>query len=319
MVNLADAIGALPTLQLEFRKRFARYFGEGELSALEGHERKQYLAVFALWYYYVFRPDINLRNPQEDALENVLRFQKIIPQVFSENAKSLSELDINLALLSTDALWDGKPALWLTCDVGDANDYPFILEQVVENLRRSAAELAGQDFGDYLLDKFYANVVVVPLLKGKALGPEVCSYNMLILSDGRVNEAFAWLDYAFQPVPLALWEKLNVPTWGLERLSVAKHMLQHLIELRLLTLHAESLAELPDETWLSKEVYISYENELRTSLETSAGLMMAAIQEMLDYFNLLEASERRRASRFALFDPEFDSRVRDLRHLERGG
>ncbi len=214
LVNLASAWEALPNMQSEFRRWFARFVRPENLDELDLHERSTFRHLWAVAFAVVHSP---LEQISGGAATLEKSFEQRRISFLDQLNKELRAVMAEIGTVRIDVgphLIDGKRCLVVICDHASPGSFGKATPEIVQAIWR-ASQFGGwrpQEWTPLLIEWPY--IFVTHLIRGRAILPvgvhlsssvlfstasdfQVCAHHMIALSVP---------DADFRALGLRLWE-----------------------------------------------------------------------------------------------------------------
>ena len=295
VVNLAEMIKILPTLQQEFRQHFADFINSEELTHLEQREQDVFLATWSLWFKFAVHPEIFAKiniNKEKLRLENSLEISR---KEIRKQFRKLSD-GVTAKILSESVLWEEQRALWISYDVENPLMFYTGLQEMMTGLMAAFNKILGKDIFHsldyYSYEFFWSNIVIVPLIQGKSLEQTAYKFTTLVFltkCNQSINDMGHW-NYISYPLTELQKQAINIPVWEIAQLEIGTNFRQAIKKLQLSIAHLNDFNELPTE-WCS-EVLRDYIRDKSASLSTTCQNALDKVGDILNRLNTLSPDEQ---------------------------
>ncbi len=245
-LNFTDAIKGLSSFRREYRHLLGKFAPASQLSQLERQEEHILTGAWEMWYIFVFHPERFAQQAAEHCHQQVTgllsQVRKHLQKTFQESSSEATRATI----LSEQVSWEDQPALWIAIDGQRPIDAYAKLETVLQALRSAVSSIKNIEMRPYLLTVFWAQVVIVPRVKGKCLLPIAWQWPLLRFQPSNDATEMPWWNYFQHPIPALALAKLGLSSWELPAINKAFHWLEAVTALSFLTAHIRDLKELPE-------------------------------------------------------------------------
>lgn len=210
--NLASACKELPRFQREFRTRFAALLLHDDLRRLEERESRDSFTSWAMWHQLAMYPGRITAEAERDALERAQNVVHNLRRQLRRGLKTLSRDGLAATLVSDAVPWEEAGGIWVSFDIGEPRHLWESLARVLVTV------VAAMPSGDSLLalqvlEMKLPHLLVIPLLKGRAIDPAVWSFSTWRMASERQGLSLQWWNLAQRQVPPGTWSRLRVPLW----------------------------------------------------------------------------------------------------------
>jgi len=166
LINLCEAWKALSTQQLHFRSLLSGFIGKESLAKLEKREEKYFPVAWALWYQFVYHPELKWDAADIRSLSAFEQVQEGLRQKIIHGLKKLTPMGWRAWITTKTPSWEGQPALWLVLD----SDKPWTLfeayQQLIQQLEIAFTPMDIGTLEQYVLDHRWPHILVIPTVNG---------------------------------------------------------------------------------------------------------------------------------------------------------
>jgi hypothetical protein len=244
--QLATALQLLPRLQSEFRSRFGELAAAGELDLLERRERQAYTHAFLLWHRMALHPGQTLSSADVAATEGLADALKGARDTLRRHLRKLSVEGVSASILGGELRWQDEPAQWITFDVPSPAGLYAAFIAVRNALTAGIAEVGKSDLPRHAFQLFGRRVVVVGLIRGKALQRAAWVLSLEALTGGKAAEDVLWLHEIHRAATPADWAASGLQVWEADRLAWAERLQASVRALYAAVAHLAKLEGAPD-------------------------------------------------------------------------
>jgi hypothetical protein len=245
VVNFADALKSLVQFQKLSRAMLVNFYGEGEVDRLEQEERRIFRGVWPMWYFFAFHPGRVMQNAAEECPRESLGLLGRIRLELRQRLKRLSSADLRISIASESLAWEGTPALWLTIDARYAWDTFVALPGVLDAIREAVRKVKNTELRRYMLEFNYADVVLVPLVRGKYVSAVAWRMSLPVIIE-RDSSEMGWWNFAQHQIPSDSLKELRLEGWDVPELSGPANLMQSTGSLFYAAGHIRDFGRLPD-------------------------------------------------------------------------
>lgn len=292
VLNLGDALKALPKFQAEFRNILSQFAEVDELSNLERLEKTIFNDVWCSWYFFAFHPNKRFKNATWKCTQEFSKQVGEIRKNIKRELQRLCQTGLQVSILSEDVLWEEERTLWLVIDGKNVFDVYNTVEGVVSAIRRAIAAARNHELRHYAITFTWSNIVIVPLVKGKSLDGTAWRFSSILFSVDRGEDTFGQWNFVPVAIPSNAFSQLALTTWTYPRLLVAQKLRGSFFQLSLLVSHIRDFEKLPERNEQGQELLQQYFQRLITPIGETFQAVLDAEIEMINYFNQLSSSEQ---------------------------
>ncbi|HEY4036381.1 MAG TPA: hypothetical protein VGL94_20685 [Ktedonobacteraceae bacterium] len=270
-MHLGDGVETLIRFQREFRRLLAPFCVLSELDELEQQEKRVFPLLWQVWHFFAFHPNLTMSNAMQECAKKTKAKQKLVRKELKKFFQRLVEEGLDINTISTEVEWNHQPTLWLTVDTKQPIDAYRSGEFVIAAMHRATHTVKDMLIRRYALNFPYTNVLIVPLIQGKSLTSQAWRVFLpgLLVSDSNESQAPLFP----QLLPPSLLGLLNIETWVLPQIEVAKQLWENLVVLSLLAAHLRDIQKLPSQLNEQEVAYIQPHID-RTSARISNTLQL---------------------------------------------
>jgi hypothetical protein len=290
VLNFADALKALTQFQKLSRGVLVNFYGEGEIDRLEQEEQRTFREVWPVWYFFAFHPGRVMQNASEECSKESLGILRKFRLELRQRLKRLSSAGIQIRITSESLLWEGTPALCLTIDAHDAWDIYGALPGILEAIREAIQKVKNTELRRYVLEFNYADVVLVPLVRGKYVSAVAWRISLPAIIE-RSSSELGWWNYAQHQIPEDSLKELRLEAWDVPELAGAANLIQSTVSLFYTAGHIRDFGRLPDLDEQGVSQLQAYIDRAVKHLSEALRITLEAEAEIIDSFSALSEEE----------------------------
>jgi hypothetical protein len=299
LLNLGNAWEALPAMQTEFRRWFARYVSAQKLDDLESHERGTFCHLWAVAFAFVHSPQerivggaMSLERRTEEQRRNFVRRLR-------EEVAAVMAGDGTVRVSEGPHVIDGRRCLVVVCDHAKLEMMETLRSAVVLAIWRAAQAGNWQHLEWTPLLIEWPHIFVTHILRGMALQP-AGSYLSSDVVFGTVSDFEVSAHHIMElPVPVADFDALGIAVWDSPLLAAALAFQGNLSAFALTMLRFPSLVDLAARYGLTDDVL---EPSLTAFSREITVLRRTASDRFEELLNLLRPLQSRSDVRLNLAD-----------------
>jgi hypothetical protein len=291
-LNLADCLKNLNAFQREARKILKPFFDGHTLRRLGDEEQRTFHRIWCAWYFFAIHPEKVMQNAVSISERECLQILKTIGLELRVRLRRVSSDLIRFKIISEDALWNDRPALWLSVDSDSPLDALGSLQTVLDQIRQSVLKVAKSDLRRYVLELHWPHVVIVPLIRGKCANTVAWRIALPVITESE-NESLSWWNYAQSPIPMEALDQLNLKSWDLPQLSEGAKLMQYTTILFYIATHIRDFGRLPDLDEEGLTQLQAYVNRLSRHASEALQSVLDTEGEMLATFNNLSEDDQK--------------------------
>lgn len=285
--NFSDAIKNLRQFQERSRNILTPFFEKNEINQLENEERKVFNQIFPTWYFFATKPQKVLKNVTEWSAEKTKQLLGEIRQNISQKLRRISTKKLKISIFSEDILWEESSALWITTDAEEILEAYQSFAKILNVVRESVDTIPDDRLRYYILDIYWSNIVIIPLLKGKYLKPVAWRINIHTLTSKEFYEDAKWWNFAQVPIPDDALQQLNLSALDLPDTQNVENLLTHSAVLYALTGHIRDFLRLPELDDEGNNILQKYVSSLSQTLSETLTSLLNVIEELATEINTL--------------------------------
>jgi hypothetical protein len=224
VINGLDACDALQQLQQATRATFGLNDLPGTGEDFCDREQRVLQSTMAEWCEFCYGRDVRQRSgnagPKRRPLSTLKEPVKSISDLLRatrnrirESLRTLKKRGIDAHILSETIPWNGKSAMWISCDTS----HPLSTEKATGTLWDTLVLAFRPDQGKIArtqaIELLWKEIVVVPLVWRKTIARQAMPYFEGVTHPGAKGIDQTPWRLARQTIPDDVWEQLKVPEW----------------------------------------------------------------------------------------------------------
>lgn len=292
-MNLADAWKSLPNLQSEFEQTLSQFFDDKELHELDRMESNSFSSFWKVWYFFAFHPTKSIKQATKECsrLFNA-KVREIRKRVKGElqSISSESSEKVKAEILSDSVHWENESALWIKIDGKEAVEVFQAIELVVEAVRNAIHSVYDNPLRFYAVKLAYANIIVVPMVRGNPLNKDIWKFHSDPLSLD-ANYQIKWWNSVPSEASEDCLAQLSLSPWQYPRLSTLAELRACMSELYLISAHIKDFDRLPELDDRGQELMQAYVNEITPTLNKAFQRVIDKTVEAMNYFTNLSSEQ----------------------------
>lgn len=297
--NYWTAVSELENYQQEFRKLLGSLVDEDALIELEQDEQQVIPTTWVYWYFFAIHSQETCPNARRRLLKKVeweqSKIDREIDTILSNLSSETQHGVWQAQRLETDLQWEEKTALWVTIDVEHPLDYYGCVEVLIKHLCDNFGERKPRLLLDYLLERDYQHLVIVPLAQGRLIHP-ICYAPHFARAFYKQHSGTPESPLSFSPSQLTSQQilQLNLQQWQGRDFDLANQLASAVSVIRIVAAQISEFNKLPetsDEEIESRslEQYFGDQNQV---LSEHLQQFVDSSRELFDRINKLSESER---------------------------
>ena len=292
VLNLGDALKALPNLQQQYRRLLSHFVSSNQLNALETQEQRILQEIWCLWYFFAFRPNHQLQNASQECTKRFNNKVREVRNSIRREIQAISSEALQVSLLAKTPLWEGDTTLWLAIDGADTAEVLNFAEHVVTAIRRAIGRVENTELRHYAITFSWAYVAIVPRVRGRSLNGTAWRFSSILFSVESSSSQLGWWNFVPVPIPPATCAELSLLTWSSLRLETANKLLALVSELALLVAHMRDFERLPELDELGHQQIQPYLQQLTIPISQILEAALETEVAMASAFNELSQSQQ---------------------------
>ncbi len=292
VLNLGDAWKALPKLQGEFKSLLTQFVDVHQLSDLERSEQAVFSELWCSWYFFAFHPNRRFQNAIWDCRQQFSNQVREVRNNVKREIRRISQNGLQIRILSEEVLWEEERSLWLVIDGENAFHVYNAVEGVVSAIRRAIAVAQNHELRHYAITLTWANIVIVPLVKGGSLDGRAWRFSSILFSVNTDENTFGQWNFVPVAIPSTAFSQLALSAWMYPRLVIAQQLTGLIFKLSLLASHIRDFERLPAQSEQGQELLQHYLQRLTSPISEILQAILNAETEMLNYFTQLPLLEQ---------------------------
>lgn len=292
VLNLGDALKALPNLQQEYRKLLSHFVSNNQLSILETQEQRILQEVWYLWYFFAFYPNSRFQNASQECTN---RFSNKVREVRNSIRKKIQAISceaLQVSLLTESPLWEEDTVLWLAIDGEDTAEVFNFAQNVVAAIRSAIKQVENTELRHYAITFSWAYIAIIPRVRGRSLNGTAWRFNSILFSIELSSSQLGWWNFVPVPIPPTTCAELPLLTWSSPRLETANELLSLVSELALLVAHMRDFTRLPELDELGHQQIQLYIQQLTLPASQILETVLETEATMVNTFNKLSQSQQ---------------------------
>lgn len=292
IVNLADAVMALPALQAEYRNLLPQFVQNNQLSSLEGEERQVFTEFWRLWYFFAFHPTYQFQNASQECAQRFNNKVREIRNAIRRELQALSFPGLEVGILAEGVLWEDDRTLWLVMDGEDVTEVFSGVENAIAAINRAINRVENTELRHYAIKLTWAYIAIVPRVRRRSLNGTAWRFDSIFFSVEPGSHQFNWWHFVPVPIPSDAYSELSLLTWSAPRLETANKLLALTSELISLLAHMRDFERLPEMDELGSQQAQLYFQDLATPISQVLEAVLDTAAVMVATFDELPQSQR---------------------------
>jgi hypothetical protein len=292
VLNLGDALKALPKLQQEYRKLLSHFVSSNKLSALETQEQRTLQEIWHLWYFFAFYPNRQFQNASQECAKRFNNKVREVRNSIRRQIQAISFEALQVSLLSENPLWEGDTVLWLAIDGEDTAEVFNFAENVVAAIRNAIEQVENTELRHYAITFSWAYIAIIPRVRGRSLNGTAWRFNSILFSVESSSSQLGWWNFVPVPIPPATCAELPMLTWASPRLETANKLLSLVSELAILVAHMRDFTRLPELDELGHQQIQPYIQQVTIPTSQILEAVLETEATMANTFNELSQSQQ---------------------------
>lgn len=297
--NYWTVVSELENYQQEFRKLLGALVDEDMLARLEQDEQQVIPATWVYWYFFAIQSLETCPNARQRLLAKVewekSKIDREIGVILSKLNSETQNGFWQARRLETDLLWQGKTALWVTINVEHPLDYYGCVEGLIQHLRGNFGDRKPRFLLDYLLERDYQHLVIIPLAQGRLIHP-ICYAPHFARAFYKQIDGISESPLSFAPSQLTSEQilQLNLQQWHGGDFDLANQLASAVGVIRIVASQMNEFNQLPEplDDEIESRSLKQYFDERNQVLSEHLQQFVDAGGELLARFNNLTESEK---------------------------
>jgi hypothetical protein len=291
VLNLGDALKALPKLQAEFGKFISPRFESQELESLERLEKDNFTTLWYSWYFFAFHPNRRFQNTSRDCLQQFKNKVREIKNNIKRGLRGISSDNLQVSLLSEDVQWEEEKALWIKIDGENPFEVYGAVEAVIRAIQQAINSVHSNELRRYAIEFTWSNFVIVPMVRGRSLDATAWRFSSISFSVDP-NQDLSWWNFVPIAIPPTAFSQLSLSAWNHPRLITGQKFMSLIFQLSLLASHIRDFERLPELDELGNGLLQQYVQQTAIPLGEAFQAVLDVEIEIGSYFNALTPPER---------------------------
>ena len=291
VLNLGDALKALPKLQAEFGKFISPRIESQELESLDQLEKDSFTSLWYSWYFFAFHPNRRFQNASRDCLQQFNNKVREIRNNTKRGLRSISSESLQVSLLLADVQWEEERTLWIKVNGEDPFEVYQAVETVIKAIQQAINSVYNNELRRYAIEFTWSNFVIVPLVRGRSLDATGWRFSSILFSVNP-NQDLRWWNFVPVAIPPTAFSQLSLSTWHHPRLTVGQKLMGLIFQLSLLASHLRDFERLPELDELGNGLLQQYIQQVATPLSEAFQAVLDVEFEIGSYFNALTSLEQ---------------------------
>ena len=200
-------------MQGEFTRLFSSLIDLTQLEHLNEEENDTFYKVWHLWYAFTYNPGKHWTAPETRALSLFETKRSYYLRNIQKNLRKAQKVEegLNICVYEGKAKWEeSHHAIWIFTDSSSPFTTYNAMDLIYITLRQSFGHIRFHSIEYYLLELFWKNFVIIPLVRGKSLDRNawVISYHRFVSESDTSG-----LTQVPQVIPNKAWKELNLKAW----------------------------------------------------------------------------------------------------------
>lgn len=299
--NYWTAVSHLEKYQQAFRQLLGPMVDEDTLAILEQDEQRVIPDTWTYWYYFAIQSREIVPNARRRLLKKVewkkTEIDREIDSVLANLSSEEQHGKWHAQRLETDLQWEEKPALWVTINVENPIEYYGGVEVLIQNLRENFGERKPRLLLDYLLERDYHRLVIIPLAQGRLIHP-ICYAPNFARAFYKQTTPDSPLSYAPNQLTSQQIAQLNLSQWTGGDFELANLLANAVSVIRIAVSQRSEFSALPEtfDDAIEGESLEQYFDEQNQILSEYLQQFVDARDELIARFNNLTESEQEACS-----------------------
>ena len=291
VLNLGDALKALPSLQEEFRKFSSPRVESQVLESLEQLEKDNLTTLWYSWYFFAFHPSRRFQNASRNCLQQFDRKVREIKNNIRRGLRSISSADLQICLLSEDVRWEEEKSLWIKIDGENPFEVYVAVESVISSIQQAINSVHSNELRRYAIDLTWSRFVIIPLVRGRSLDAKAWHFSSILFSVDPIQN-LKWFNFVPTEIPSGAFSQLSLSRWSHPRLIVGQKFMGVMMQFSLVASHIQDFERLPKLEELGDGLLQQYIRQVSTLLNEAFQAVLDVESEILSYFNDLTSIEK---------------------------
>lgn len=291
VLNLGDALKALPKLQAEFGKFISPHVESQELESLERLEKDNFTTLWYSWYFFAFHPNRRFQNASRDCLQQFNKKVREIKNNIRRGLRGISSDNLQVSLLSEDVQWEEEKALWIKIDGENPFQVYGVVEAVIRAIQQAINSVHSNELRRYAIEFTWSNFVIVPLVRGRSLDATAWRFSSILFSVDP-NQDLSWWNFVPIAIPPTAFSQLALSAWNHPRLITGQKFMSLIFQLSLLASHIRDFERLPELDELGNGLLQQYVQQTAIPLGEAVQAVLDVEFEIGSYLNALTPPER---------------------------
>lgn len=289
VLNLGDALKALPKLQAEFRKFMSPRIESRELKSLEKLEKDNLTIFWHSWYFFAFYPSKHFQSANHDCLKQFNKKVREIRNNIRKEIRKISSQKLRVCFLSEDVQWEGEKSLWIKLDGENPCEVYGAIEAVITAIKKAINSIYSNELRRYAIEFTWSNFVIVPLIRGKSLNATAWRFSSILFSS---SQDLGWWNFVPIAIPSIALSQLSLSIWNHPRLTVGQKLIDLISQLSLLVSHIRDFERLPELDEPGEKLLQKYIQEINNPQSEIFQELLDVEHKICSYFTDLTSLER---------------------------
>ena len=268
--NLFDSWKALEKYQEHFMLNFSKASGlsNNDLLELQDKEKIVFGSAWCLWFAFINHPERCWNTAEKTSRLLFSNAKKTILEKLKSTFSNRLASGVKVNIISQGLYYDGQAALWLTVESDDFLETYLCLEEIHQQLQQITKGIQLHSLEYHVWEKYWKNVLVIPLAKGKLLQAHVWCLPTYSFMEIFNSDELSWVNQVIRPLSIKTTTDLNLTIWDKPLLNTRNDFSDAVTMIHQYILHLLEIDKIPDNKGSGIEVIQSYMDKIQEHISS---------------------------------------------------